>query len=40
MLLPSTPAFTDVGLNQLVDAVINPVNPFEEGFQRTVTISS
>lgn len=34
MLIPSTPAFTDVDTNQLVDAVINPVNPFEEGFQQ------
>ncbi|MCS0110208.1 site-specific integrase [Vibrio alginolyticus] len=34
MLLPSTPAFIDVDTNQLVDPVINPVNPFEEGFQQ------
>ncbi|WP_246851140.1 site-specific integrase [Vibrio crassostreae] len=34
MLIPSTPAFTDVDTNQLVDAVVNPVNPFEEGFQQ------
>ncbi|GAD91228.1 hypothetical protein VHA01S_076_00010 [Vibrio halioticoli NBRC 102217] len=34
MLIPSTPAFTDVDTKELVDTVINPVNPFEEGFQQ------
>ncbi|WP_239838961.1 hypothetical protein [Vibrio sp. Isolate23] len=34
MLLPSTPAFTDVDSGERVESVINPVNPFEEGFQQ------
>ncbi|ELB7642944.1 site-specific integrase [Vibrio vulnificus] len=34
MLIPSTPAFTDVDTGEYVDAVINPLNPFEEGFQQ------
>lgn len=34
MLIPSTSAFTDVDTGEYVDAVINPLNPFEEGFQQ------
>ncbi|WP_318492725.1 site-specific integrase [Photobacterium leiognathi] len=34
MLIPSTPAFTDVDTGEYVEAVINPLNPFEEGFQQ------
>ncbi|MCG9561134.1 site-specific integrase [Vibrio chagasii] len=34
MLIPSTPAFTDVDTGEDVDAVINPLNPFKEGFQQ------
>ncbi|MCD9474232.1 site-specific integrase [Photobacterium phosphoreum] len=34
MLIPSTPAFTDVDTGENVDAVINPINPFEDGFQQ------
>ncbi len=34
MLLPSTPAFTDVDTGERFEAVINPVNPFKGGFQQ------
>ncbi|BAX55325.1 hypothetical protein PDPUS_2_00739 [Photobacterium damselae subsp. piscicida] len=34
MLIPSTPAFTNVDTGEFVEAVLNPLNPFEEGFQQ------
>ncbi|EPH6501613.1 integrase [Vibrio vulnificus] len=34
MLLPSTPEFVDTKSGELFEAVINPQNPFSEGFQQ------
>ncbi|WP_274009310.1 hypothetical protein [Vibrio parahaemolyticus] len=33
MLIPSTPKFTDVDTGEVYEAVINPQNPFKEGFE-------
>ncbi|MHA2938937.1 site-specific integrase [Vibrio sp. RC27] len=34
MLIPSTPEFTDADTGERFSAVINPQNPFEDGFQQ------
>ncbi len=34
MLIPSTPEFTDVDTGELITAVVNPQNPFRDGFEQ------
>ncbi|PSV86559.1 site-specific integrase [Photobacterium leiognathi] len=34
MLIPSTPEFTDVDTGEVYEAVINPQNPFNDGFEQ------